>query len=740
MKKQIELKVKAERKLYYDQNSSYGIYAMTPITNGEQVDLNDYGNFVVTGNTPELTIDGEYEIIIEPTTSKKWGDGYSFVKVKQKRPETPKEQQAYIRSMVRPDLAEQLIAKYPNENILDLMKVDKIDYSDIYGMGRHTYEKIKNFLFKNLEIQEAIVELQDLNISFVAMKKLIDHFGSPEIVVSKVKSNIYSLCEVKTFGFKKVDEYALNRGDDKENKNRVYAGIVYLLEEEETQGHCWLSEDALIDKAYDLLQVDKKVIREVLHKNTEKKTQIVKIEDRIALQRVYYYETYIKSKLLKLLKAQSTMKFSNDIDKQIKKIESEQGFPFSEEQREAILLAMEHNVFILNGKGGVGKSTVLRGIIACMSNYNHVACALSGKASNIMKSLGLNAMTIHRLLGVDPSTKGFIHNSQNKLPYPIIIVDEASMCSGYLFYSLICAIKNGSKLIIVGDSGQLPAISAGAVFDDILRAKTLPMKELTQVHRQAAKSGILSEANKIREGQQIIGRYDSGRKTFGELNDFVVFPMENREAIKDLTLNVCESYLGNGKDPKDFQVICGLKAKGEIAVRNLNKELQAIFNDTSKEFIKKGGYEYREGDRIIQSGNNYEAGENGDLQVFNGTIGYITKIEIDKADEKKTKVWIQFEGIEETVPYTVSELDMIELAYAITVHRSQGSTIPHVLFVFDIASYTLLSRQFVYTGITRSSKACVMICENKALYKAINTDSGGTRRTFLYDLLVKERE
>jgi ATP-dependent exoDNAse (exonuclease V) alpha subunit len=270
-----------------------------------------------------------------------------------------------------------------------------------------------------------------------------------------------------------------------------------------------------------------------------------------------------------------------------------------------------------------------------------------------------------------------------------------------------------------------------------LHSNKLPQKELKQVHRQAAKSGILSSANEIREGRQIIDTSTVGKQVYGELKDFVLFPMEDKSVIQELVLDVCQTFKDKN-NIEHFQVITALKSKGDLSVKTLNVELQKIFNDTSKPFIKRNGYEYRVDDRIIQSGNNYEAGENFDISIFNGTIGKIIDLDKAKTDKEKDRLYIQFEGIDEIICYEKEQIDQIELAYAISCHRSQGSTIPYTLFVFDYSAYILLSKQFVYTGITRASKGCVMVCENRAFRHAVRTDSSGKRNTFLLEMLMEE--
>lgn len=732
MSNEFEIKVRVDRKLFYNQDSSWGVFAVKPLTNKNQVHLNDYGNFVVNGNMPELFEDKEYDIKVTPSTHPKYGDGYTITHVNYQKPTSIQEQQEYIRIMLTEKQSKAILKKYPNHLILDMMKDGTFDYTGIYNIGAKNYARIKQYLLANLDIQESLVELKDLNISFGAMKKLVDHFGTPEIVVKKVKSNIYSLCEVKSFGFLKVDAYALNRGDDKENYNRILAAVEYVLSQEESNGHSWVGRFALHDKLGELLQISDDRISEVVNTLDENK-RFYCDEERVALYKNYFYEREIKRRLLRLNKATSKLTVK-DVDKNIQDIEKASGITYSDEQKEAIHLATESNVFILNGKGGVGKTTVLKGILNVHKGYKHACCALSGKASRIMNELGLNSYTIHRLLGFDPY-EGFKFNEKNKLPYHIIVIDESSMLNNHLMYSVISAIEEGMKLIIVGDSGQLASIGCGAVFDDLLKSKKLPQKELIKVHRQAAKSGILSSANEIRDGRQIIDTSTTGKQIFGELKDFVLFPMQDKSLIKELTLDVCRTFLNKNKD--DFQVITAMKARGELSVKSLNVEIQRIFNDVTKPFIKRGGYEYRVDDRIIQSGNNYEAGEFNNISIFNGTIGKIADLEKARTTQEKDKLYIKFDGIEEIICYEKEQIDQIELAYAISCHRSQGSTIPYTLFVFDYSAYMLLSKQFVYTGLTRASKGCVMVCEGRALRHAVRTDSSGKRNTFLYRMLME---
>jgi exodeoxyribonuclease V alpha subunit len=734
---EIELKVRVDSKRSYNQSSSWGAFSLTPLNNGDKIEtLNTkYNNFMVTGVVQELLEGKEYDIVIEPTMHPKYGKGYGFVRVKYNKPTSVQEQQSYIKVMLNEKQAETILTKYPNHLILDMMKDGTFSYDGMKGIKEATYQKIKKYLLANIDIQEALVELQDLNITFAAMKRLIDHFGSPEMVVQKVTNNIYELCNVSQFGFLKVDAYAMNRGDDKENVNRIKSAIKYILEQEEQSGHSWMSKRSLVDTVQDILTIDKSHIVNLLEEiESKKQGDIFIYNDQVALYRNYRYEKEIRDKLYSLQNAKNGIVVT-DVDTKIKEIESKNGFEYTDEQKRAIKLAAENNVFILNGKAGTGKTTSLKGILGVLDQYSHVCCALSGKASKLMSAQGLNGMTAHRMLGVNPNG-GFIHNEENPLKYPIIVIDEMSMLSNHLAYNILCAAKEGTKVIILGDNGQLSPIGCGAIFDDLLKAKKFPQQELTIIQRQAAKSGILSSANQVRDGKQIIGQGQYEKEVFGELRDFHVYPFEFKSEILQHVLDICKLF--KGKDVSDFQVITGLKSKGDLSVKNLNIELQKIFNDVRKKGIKKGSYTFLKGDKIIHNGNNYEAGRDGETSIFNGTLGKILNIDFAKTNNDKDKLYIEFEGIDEIIEYTSDQIGMIELAYAISCHRSQGSTIKNVLFTFDYGSYMLLSKQFIYTGITRASKACVMVCENRALRHAIKTDHGGMRRTFLYDLLMKE--
>lgn len=745
----IKLNVTVDHKRFYNSDGMWGVFGLIPNTNRDKIEtLESNGVFAVSGNTPNLTIGGDYDIEIVPSYNKKYGKGYEFVMVAAKRPSTIQEQQDYLKLMVTDKQYKEILTVYPNDLILDLMEKDEFDYTDMHGIGDKTYQRIKKYIFDNMEIQEALVKLKDLDVSFKSIQKLIDRFGSSSTLIQIVEENIYELCKISGFGFKKIDLYALNRGDDPTSSKRITAAIQYLLEQDADRGHSWISIKSAVKELEELLEIETRYIKDAIQEIDDKNKRVFKDKERLALYKNYMYEKCFLEKLVKISNQPSFTKVEN-IDEKIAELEKENGFEYTSEQKEAIKMAVDNNVLIINGFAGTGKTSVLKAVVNTLSDYSYMSVSLSGKAVMVLRENGLRAQTIHKTL---METINYELGEALPLRYDIIIIDEASMVNNELFYLIVEALKNGSKLIIVGDNGQLPAIGTGANFDNMIRfGNKIPRQELTMVHRQAQKSGILSVANQIREGELINSSDSEESQTYGELRDMTLIPTGKDTDIKQMVLDIAERNLD--KDLFEFQVITGRVDSGELSVKNLNIEMQKVFNDIQKPHVSRGGYNYRVGDKVIQNGNNYEAkvvamdylfseleeGESENVtSVFNGTLGRIVDIKFDSDNTKKDhKVHIQFENEDEIVEYTVDELTQIGLAYALTTHKVQGSSADYLVFVFDGASFMLLCREFIYTGITRAKKACIMIAENRMLHMGIKKSQGNNRRTFLRELLEK---
>lgn len=721
-----------EKEIFYNADSNFGIYACSTTDEYKHlVTFNKYGNFSVSGVMPRLTEDSDYQADIQEKVHEKYGHGYELLSIKQDRPQTIQEQHSYIRSLLKEEHAELIISKYPKHDLLHMFQTDQIDYGDLKGIGEKTYQKLKQFLLNHLDIQDALVTLAPLGVTFKMLYKMIEHYGDVNILLQKIEDNIFLLTEIKGIGFKKVDQYALAQGIEKEDVNRIHAGLIYILEQEETQGHSYLKMDVMLEKAFEILKIEKHHINSYLLQlaESENNKDFYFNEDGsiVALYINYYYEMRIRDHLLKLLNTKGKFNVP-DIEARIKKVEEEQGFTFTDEQIKAIHMAVEHNVLVISGRAGTGKSVLLKGILSVLHNYSYETCALSGKAAMRITELGLTSRTIHRLLGVNGGSKGFNHNEHNKLPYDVHVLDESGMVGSYMFHSLISAIEKGKKFIIVGDEGQLSPIGAGNIFKDIIHSGAIPVCELTQVHRQALKSGVLACANKIRDGIQINGRYECTKQVYGELNDFHLLPMAEPDYIAENVVEICKGY---NHDIMDLQVITAMKDRGSLGARTLNKQLQEVFNPGEKDYMKRGNVVFKIGDKIIHNGNNY------DVNVFNGHMGRVIGVEQEK---DKKKLVLDFNDIAEPVKYEQGDLDKIDLAYAITCHRGQGSGWKHIIVALDFSAYMLLSRQWVYTALTRTIKSCVMIVENRALHHAISNNDSSRRNTFLLGMLSEDKE
>jgi exodeoxyribonuclease V alpha subunit len=737
----IEIVLVPKKRMYYSEASSFGIYAVDieDTNNWDAIEVNSFGDVTIKGNMPELVLGKMYIATVTPKKDAKYGMGYEVKTIYSKPVTTIEEQRQFLLAILTEKQVESVFQAYPNENVIELIKNDKFDHRLAYGIGEVTLQKIKEKILLNEKYQQAIIKLTgEFGIPYNAVKKLSDHYGSPDLLVQKIEENPYILTEVDGYGFKRVDELAMKMGVSKTSPHRINSCIEYVLEEQANNGHCWVKLTKAINDAISFLNIKISDIEEVIMKKNNPKFTIE--NDIIYLNKYYKYESGIKYNILRLLDAKFKHTIT-DVEKKIKEIEAKQGFEFTDEQREAIYLAVNHNVVIVNGKAGTGKTSVIKGIVEVLKSVEilestegleYATCALSGKASQrIQESTGLDSYTIHRLLGYNVAL-GWVYNENNKLPKDIIILDEASMVNSQLFYYLVRAIKDGAKLIITGDTAQLEPIGVGNVLVDLISSGVVPNVELTIVHRQAQKSGILSCANMVRDGKKFLSNNDLGQMRLGELQDLYTYAYNDKDKVYKAVIKIAKQYKG---DLLDFQIIVPMKSRGQLSTKNLNVELQKIFNQDPKDVDAKRKIERRnvtflEDDKVIINGNNYDKG------VFNGTIGIIKYIDSTYTENGNVvgEIVIDFEGIGD-IRFTKEEMSQLDLAYAITCHKSQGSQWRYVVFALDYASYILLTRQLTYTAMTRAREALFMPVELKALQYSIETDRSSKRNTFLYEML-----
>lgn len=628
-----------------------------------------------------------------------------------------------------------------DNNIKELTKVS--------GIGVTTAERIIENFKRQEDLTEAFLFFGDYDISEKMVRKICDYFGSANVAVAKAKDNIYCLTAVKGIGFKVADRIFLsNPENDFLDPRRIKAFTDYVFEEEFNTGNTYITPRTYGEKFRGMFEnADFKVGVDYIKDSNKYVIYSHDGETRIALSRVLKLEIECVDLLNDLINAKSTIELKN-ADEIISNLEKEQGWSYAPEQLEAIHQLLDNNVSMLQGMAGTGKTTCAKAFLAVITqnNYNYMACALSGKASdNLTQVTGKKASTIHSLLCYDGEK--FKYNESNKLPTNVVILDELSMVNLEIFVSLLKAIPKGSKLIMLGDFGQLEAIGV-SIMNPFIKSKSIPMTLLRNIHRQAEKSAIITHSVDYRRGKapsNLDTNPDGVGKTYGELEDLEYVFVESDKEISAIALDRFSKAVKK-YSLSDIQIICPTKTSGAVSVAMLNRHCQLIANpasDTKAEikfdFNKNGESDenkikiLREGDKVINVKNNRDTySPDGDTRpIFNGNTGIIKSIDV-----VDNSMVIDFDGIGE-VQVSDSALDSIELGYAITIHKSQGSTIKYVILALPY-HYLLNSRELIYTGMTRAKDYQVIVTTKKALDRSKNTTNVEKRNVNL-ELLLSDK-
>lgn len=598
----------------------------------------------------------------------------------------------------------------------------------------------------NVSMAKIFTELEDYNLTNNMIQKLMDTYGSPELVIEKVKKNPYILVtEVNGIGWAKADNIAMSGGLDKYSPERISSFILFYLKDKAENGCSWITTDELLGGILDTLGEDipDERITEAI-RFIENKLWYNENKDKIGLAKYYNLENNIAKELLRLQNEDNRFKYDNWSD-EIKRLENKQGWEFTSEQKLGIQTVLDNNVVIIHGYSGTGKTSLVSAMLAVLKKYSFVQTALAGRAaSRLSEVTGKEGYTIHRLLGYPKGEKefgGFEYHRFNQLGYDIYIVDEISMIGLSLFYALIQAIPTGSKLIMLGDIGQLESIGSGNIAHDLIQSPEIPTVELTQIHRQAAKSAIIAESIKLRHGQQIIEKDWVGEETRGELQDLTldVFSDSSNTFYRIMRKWSIEMNKDNFS-PMNVQVIVPVKNRGDACTYKLNNAIQELVNPPTnkKKQIEltsyKQTYIIREGDKVINTANNYKVTPN----IYNGNLGTVLSITNDTDELSDTYgeliMVIDFIGIGK-VTLSKDYFKGIELGYAITCHKFQGSEADVIIYGIDFNSYSLLTREQIYTGITRAKKHAYFIAQNSALRYATSQEGVSQKKTHLVQCL-----
>lgn len=741
---EIKAIVTLNRKIFHN-GDDWGIFSVDLKENLENKAVTDYNNRItIKGNMPDLRFDTEYRIYGKLVEDKRYGKQYdikNIAEVVQIDKNDVNSKKKYLESLFTKGQVEAMYEAL-NDPFQVLFDKNAVELVKVKGCGVNNANNWIDKFEKNYCYSKIFIELEEYGLTFNLVKKLYGIYGNPELVISKVKENPYTLTEIKGIGWKRADELALKSGLGLFSTERISSYICYYLEEAGLNGRSYIPAQELMDAIIENIgeEVPDINIAQAVRKLGDK-LWYSEDKENIGLMSYYKLENNIAEEFHRLLTAENNFDYSN-WETVIKELEEKQGWEFSEEQKQGILTALEKNVVIIEGKAGCGKTSVSSAFCKVLDNYPRALAALAGKAgARLAEVTGEEGYTIHRLLGFpnkNPDAKSmFTYNKDNPLPYDIYIIDEVSMIGGRLFLNLLRAIPSGSKLILLGDIGQLPSIGECNVAADIIESKHIPTVSLTQIHRQAAKSAIITDSIKARQGYQIIDKDWAGIETRGELQDFTIDCYSDRNNTYYKTLQHFSNDLQKVNSILDIQIIAPVKNQGDACTYSLNNAVQELYNpkDENKNeitcFSNGRPYVLREGDKIINNQNNYKVSsiDGESLGLFNGDIGIIHSI-----NETGKIMEVDFVG---KGRYIIGKdvISNIDLAYALTCHKMQGSQSERVIVAIDYSSFVLLSREWVYTAITRAQKHCTLVAQNSALRLAISKQFASNKTTHLVQAL-----
>lgn len=740
--KNIEIVCSIERVRYYKNQWGIIEVSVEKLINGTP-HYNSDGDIILKGEMPSVKVGDIYHVCAEYFQDPKWGDQYNIIRIYSEIifDENDKEgQKKFLSSLFTPRQVNALY-EYLDDPYKVLDEGNASALVQVKGVGMITAIDWINRFKANKYLGKIFSALSEYNLTNKMVEKLIQRYNSPDIIIEKVREDPYVLAdEVDGVGWVRADEIARAGGIKEDDPRRIAAYAAKYLRDCGEAGQSWILSDELLGAILENLGED------IPDANITEAMQILKprlwFDDertKIGLKMYYDMEYKVAEELIRLRDAEPIIEEKDwqNWQEKIRLLEKKQNWEFTEEQKNGIYLALTQNVVVISGMAGTGKSSLVTGILTVLKDFSFVQCALSGRAaSRLTEITGKEGFTIHRLLGYpksqDPNKQYFVYHDENPLPYDIYILDEISMVNTNLFYYLLRAIPSGAKLICLGDHGQLESIGSGNIAHDMIYSQEIPTIILNKIHRQANASGIISEALQIRRGQQIVEKDWVGKETRGELKDLTI---ETFSDASNTFYKIVNAFSTIMSEP-DFnlmqtQIIVPVKTKGAACTYELNNVIQEIINPANKKkkevtlYSNGRPYILREGDKIINTTNNYGL----DPVIYNGNIGVIKSIDSEK-------IIAEFLGVGEVeIPDEKGYWAGLELGYAITIHKAQGSEFNNIIIGADYSGYSLLSRELLYTAITRAKKRCILIAQTSALRFATHNESVSKKNTHLQGIL-----
>ena len=733
------------KRIFYPKNTSviqtgeFGIFVAEVVKPLENCNLH---TIKLKGNVCKLKLYNEYKVTCELTEhNEKYGDTYNIIFINEHIDMTNlPSQRKFLLSILNENTVNNLYDMYGDKTISLFENEDIKALCKVKGIKNKTAMKLIERYNDSKDYSEIYTKLNEYNLSKEAIEKLVGKYKSVDKVIDVIKNNPYDLVNVSGFGFSKADEIAQKNPNITLDK-RLKGFILYTLKTKGEQGKSYLLYTELLNEINDKIgyvqqDVFNKVAKELMDK---KEVVVTENGNQIGLRYYYDLEKQIANELLRILNANESIIDIKDAENKIKQLEEEQGFEFTEEQKQAILMFAKHNIVALTGGSGTGKTTTTKGMLELAKKYNIGCCALSGKASlRIKEATGFEASTIHKLL--DWNEGKFTFNSEEQLPNDGVLLDEGTMVNGNIFLSLLKAIPSGAKLIIAGDVQQLTPIGNCQVFADILMSGVIPSIKLTKPHRQALESGIIPLSLDIINQKQIFKSNFYGTQILGKLKDMELNIFKEESELCDVAISQFMKWYNELQDLNEVQLITCMKTRGECSVFNLNTKIQQLINPINpkrkciKSKIDKDHiYTIQTGDKVINTKNKYKCVDEFGTKtpVFNGNIGIVKEIYDDGS------ALIDFVGIGRIL-FAHKDCASLELAYACTVHKLQGSESKVAITVIGSSQYILLNAELLYTAITRAKKYSILVGENKAVRMAISRREVKTKQTYLKDILLEE--
>jgi exodeoxyribonuclease V alpha subunit len=732
----LEFKGKVESVRYYSEASAWGAIVVSvseeipfsKVSFDYDIETNEtipMYYVTVAGKMPEPVVGNTYNIIGQPVHVAKYkSDQYEVVSMFSEAPKTVEDQKAFLSSLCTEKQVESMLSVYPD--IVDMViqgKGEEVDLGLLKGIGEVRWGEIKEKIVENFAISDILSLLVPIGISFSKIKKLLGDEPNPQILKQKLLKNPYVITSISGISFKTADKIAIELNSGlRESEERLSAFISYYLNKlGNDKGHTWVEKEEIRNASIDEVPEVEKFLDLFIEKEIENSKLLHIDGEKIGLKRFYDDEMFIWNTIQKLNIAEPLEVTEEAINEGIRLAEEEQGFSYNTEQRNVIVNMTKSNFTSLRGKAGVGKSTVARGILKIYQQmgYSISVAAFSAKAAvRASETTGMKSSTIHRLLGLGKERSDDIGQ---QLTCDVLFIDECVLNPLYLMKVLFKAVDpEKTKVILCADTRQLPPLGVGNVFSDIVEKEGLNQNELMEIQRQAAESGIILDANQIRDGISPISFSSTmeSRIVRGNKQDlFYIFKEDKEElfrlAVSTFLKSVEEKGIGN------VVILVPFRKKSLNSTKEFNRVIQKELNSKNQDnkFVH-GDTEFWLSDFVIHTVNNYKK------EIFNGFTGFISKIE-------KNKVFVDYG--ERTVEYTHDDIGELELAYSLTTWKYQGSEVKDAIVVMDSSHFILLSSQYLYCSLTRAKERALVLSDRFAFQRCLSEDKT-IRNTWLKEI------